>query len=94
MPEQNDKITWRKFAKDLYLMFCSKDGQLSIRRVLAVVFAGALVHMGILHITTCKEVQEAFIWAFVSLIVALLGLTTWQNLKDNFPNNNNNGQGV
>lgn len=75
-------------------MFCSKDGQLSIRRVLAVVFAGALVHMGILHITTCKEVQEAFIWAFVSLIVALLGLTTWQNLKDNFPNNNNNGQGV
>lgn len=94
MPDQNDKITWRKFAKDLYLMFCSKDGQLSIRRVLAVVFAGALVHMGILHITTCKEVQEAFIWAFVSLIVALLGLTTWQNLKDNFPNNNNNGQGV
>lgn len=84
---EEPKITFRKFGRDLYELLCGKDSKLSLRKVLAVLFSGALIHMGILHIVRCTNVQEAFIWAFVSLIVALLGLTTWQNLKDNFKDN-------
>lgn len=86
------KITLKKFLEDLYFMMCGKDGQISIRRFLALVFSAGLIHLSFLHISKCREVQEAFIWGFISLIVALLGLTTWQNLKDNFKNNNNDGQ--
>lgn len=83
------KITLKKVVNDLYFMFCSKDNKLSIRKVLATLFSAGLLHMSILHITNCREVQEAFIWGFISLIVALLGLTTWQNLKDNHNSNSN-----
>jgi hypothetical protein len=79
---ERPKITFKKFLEDLYFMLCGKDGQIFIRRFLAVVFSAALIHLYIFHITNNKEVQEAFIWGFISMIVALLGLTTWQNLKD------------
>jgi len=85
-----EKITVKRILRELYLMFCGKDGKLSIRRVLAVVFSTGLIHLSIIHVTSCREVQEAFIWGFISLIVALLGLTTWQNLKENFKDNESN----
>jgi hypothetical protein len=53
-----------------------------------MVFAVDLISLSIIHIKDCKPVQEAFIWGFISIIVALLGLTTWQNIKDNFKDNN------
>lgn len=70
----------KRLLSDLYHTLCGKDGKLSLRRILAIVFAGALVHLSVIHITTCREVQEGFIWAFVSLIAALLSLTTYQTI--------------
>jgi len=54
-------------------IFLGADKHWSIRRVLA--FAGF-----IRFISYSGEV-EAYIWALASLIAALLGLTTWQNIK-------------
>lgn len=79
---ERPKITLKKFLEDLYFMLCGIDGRISIRRFLAMVFAVDLISLSIIHIKDCKPVQEAFIWGFISMIVALLGLTTWQNLKD------------
>lgn len=72
----------KKIINYLRPIWEGNDGKPSIRRILALVFAAGLIHLSILHITSCQTVQEAFIWGFISLIVALLGLTTFQNLKE------------
>ncbi len=73
---------FKKVIIELYFTLCGKDKRLSLRRILAVLFSGALIHLSILHVTKCNTIQEGFIWAFVALITALLGLTTYGNIAE------------
>ena len=54
-----------------------KDGQLSIRRVMAWA-----VLLGMIRYVEMKEAPDAMVMSvYAGLIAALLTLTTWQNVK-------------
>lgn len=63
-----------KLLTNLYGIFCGKDGQLSIRRIMA---AGAFWRFIALD---CQTPAQDYIWALVFLIGAMLGMTTYQNI--------------
>lgn len=66
-----------KLLTNIYNLFCGKDGQLSIRRIMA---AGAFWRFIALD---CQTPAQDYIWALVFLIGAMLGMTTYQNMKMN-----------
>lgn len=59
-----------------------KDGQLSIRRILAFAFS-------IDMILEFPKMTDGQTWTFACLIAGLLGLTTWQNMKENLDKSKN-----
>jgi len=64
-------------------MLKSKDGQYSLRRVLAVMaFLGIMdcTHYGIRHGQAVEVV--GLVGVLAGLVAAMLGLTTFQNIKD------------
>lgn len=66
-----------KFLNYILAMVEGKDGQLSIRRVMAFLVLGGLIR----HVEKCPDNAEvAFVLA--SLIGALLALTTIQNMSE------------
>ena len=65
-------------------MLKSKDGQYSLRRVLAVLaFLGIMdcTHYGIRHGIAVEVV--GLVGVLAGLVAAMLGLTTFQNIKQN-----------
>jgi len=65
-------------------MLKSKDGQYSLRRVLAVMaFLGIMdcTHYGIRHGLAVEVV--GLVGVLAGLVAAMLGLTTFQNIKQN-----------
>jgi len=56
-----------------------KDGQYSIRRIFAVLGLYKFLSLS----CVAGDVNDAYIWALVSLIAALLSLTTFQNVREN-----------
>ncbi len=70
-----------------------KNGQPSIRRVLALIFTGGIIRM-VEHsyINNCNINNDALMTLCGTMLI-LLGLITWQNIKDfkqtnGRPNNN------
>lgn len=56
-----------------------KDGQLSIRRVMAWAVLGGMIRYVEIH-----ESPDAMVMSvYAGLIAAMLALTTYQNIKDN-----------
>ena len=74
----------RKLGKHTHDALAGKDGKISLRRVLAVFFSLGFMHMVLFHTFKGRTIQEALIWAFVSLIVGLTGITTGQNIAESF----------
>jgi hypothetical protein len=70
------------FFNEIHHSLSGKDGRLSIRRVLGLMFSIGFIHLSLLHIFKCRSVQEAFIWAYVALILGMFGITTTQNIMD------------
>lgn len=70
----------KKLIIELLHLFCGADNRLSIRRVMA---SAAFVRFLKLE---CNGASEAYIWALVFLIGAMLGMTTYQNMKMNQSN--------
>lgn len=80
-----------------FIMFCGRDKKLSIRRVFAGIIMGAYIHSHVMRVLTGIDVQEAFIWADVTLITALLALATsdsiTQSIRD-YKNNKNKNEDI
>ena len=73
--------------KALKQMLKSKDGQYSLRRVLAVLaFLGIMdcTHYGIRHGIAVEVV--GLVGVLAGLVAAMLGLTTFQNIKQDATN--------
>jgi len=74
--------------KEVHHSLSGKDGRLSIRRLLGLMFSIGFIHLSLLHIFKCRSVQEAFIWAYVALILGMFGITTTQNILEKIKNKN------
>ena len=59
-------------------IFKGKDGEYSLRRLMAVAVLLGLIR----HVETCPD-NDGVAMVLASLIAALLTLTTWQNIKTN-----------
>lgn len=71
-----------KFIRYILAMVEGKDGQLSIRRVMAWA-----VLAGMIRYVEMKESPDAMVMSvYAGLIAGLLTLTTWQNVKENKEN--------
>lgn len=73
--------------KAIKQMLTSKDGQYSLRRVLAVLaFLGIMdcTHYGIRHGLAVEVV--GLVGVLAGLVAAMLGLTTFQNIKQDSNN--------
>lgn len=75
-------------AKEIHHSLSGKDGRLSIRRLLGLLFSIGFIHLSLLHIFKCRSVQEAFIWAYVALILGMFGITTTQNILEKIKEKN------
>jgi hypothetical protein len=74
-------------VKAIKQMLTSKDGQYSLRRVLAVMaFLGIMdcTHYGIRHGLAVEVV--GLVGVLAGLVAAMLGLTTFQNIKQDATN--------
>jgi hypothetical protein len=74
--------------KEIHHSLSGKDQRLSIRRVLGFMFSCGFIHLSLLHIFKCRSVQEAFIWAYVALILGMFGITTTQNILEKIKEKN------
>jgi hypothetical protein len=63
------------------------DGKLSIRRLMSIAVLFGLIR----QVETCPDNAELAL-VLVSLIVSLLGLTTWQNIQEKKINTNTSEQ--
>jgi len=68
-----------KLVNYILHMVEGKDGQLSIRRFMAM-----MTFVGLIRYVEERETPDPMAMSvYVGLIAALLALTTWQNSKDN-----------
>lgn len=74
----------KKAIRQLFQLVQGKDGNLSLRRIMAVWFALILS-------TSFENMTDTTVYTFAGIILILLGLTTMQTIEfKNFPNHKSN----
>lgn len=69
--------------KAIKQMLTGKDGEYSLRRVLAVFFSFGICFHGTYCTIKAQTIDAGYITSLCALIAALLALTTYQTTKEN-----------